>query len=86
MVSRVHAQIKRATNSVMNDRVIPEIQKIAINLRLREKKIETGKSTSHQGPSDIPNVINIIFTKYSAFDIMVELDLGPYYMKPTLYT
>ena len=52
MVSMMHAQPNRDLNSALNDRVIPEIQKIASNLSLRGKE---RKWKRVQGRSDMPD-------------------------------
>ena len=54
MMSMVHAQIRRAFSSVMNHRVISEIQNVVSSLPLGETDAGIGTSAGYMCPGNRP--------------------------------
>ena len=76
----LQAQTKRAINSAINDKVIPEIQSIMCLFSSGQRDTESATSTNNQKNSEEANDFKTKLTKKdsrSAFDTRDTWDLNP---------
>ena len=59
----LQVQLSRAINSVINDRMIPEIQSIMSSMFFGQREIESGTPTNNQDISEKTNGLNTKLTK-----------------------
>ena len=79
LMSMMHSQIKRAISSVINDRVIPEIQNLIGSLSSGHRDTESGMSCNDQENNEQTTGLKTnIAKKDSVFDLRDTGDLNPY--------